>query len=86
MAKDRSLVRASDIGAWTFCNRAWWLSVVKDAEHANPDVLTRGTASHESHGRSVVRAARLRRLGFALVLLGLLTILLLVFLSISGGA
>ena len=44
MAKDRSLVRASYIGAWTFCNRAWWLSVVKDAAHANPDVLTRGTA------------------------------------------
>ena len=86
MAKDRSLVRASDIGAWTFCNRAWWLSVVKDAAHANPAVLTRGTASHESHGRSVVRASRLRRLGLVLVLLGMLTILLLVFLSISGGA
>lgn len=85
MAKDRSLVRASDIGAWSFCNRAWWLSVVKHAEHAKPAVLARGTASHESHGQSVMRASRLRRAGFILLLLSVLAILLLAILVITGG-
>ena len=42
MAKDRSLVRASDIGAWAFCNRAWWLAKVQHAEHENPAVFVRG--------------------------------------------
>ena len=82
------MVRASDIGAWTFCNRAWWLSTVQEAEHANPAVLARGTEAHASHGRLVTRAHRLRRVGAVMVLLGALAVLLTVawlFLSAGGS-
>lgn len=67
MARDRSLVRASDIGFWTFCNRAWWLSTVEHAEHENPTVLERGNRAHRDHGRALDRARTLNRLGAVLV-------------------
>jgi hypothetical protein len=72
MAKDRSLVRASDIGAWTFCNRAWWLAHVQKAENENPEALARGTRAHKAHGRKVLRSDRLQRLGMLLIAAGLI--------------
>jgi hypothetical protein len=71
MAKDRSLVRASDIGAWTFCQRAWWLANVRRARHENPVALERGNRAHTAHGRQWAGAGRLQRIGLALMLLGL---------------
>ena len=72
MSKDRSLVRASDIGSWTFCNRAWWLSRVKDVPHRNPTLLQRGDDVHQAHGRQVARAYQLNRLGMTLIAISLL--------------
>lgn len=69
-------VRASDIGAWAFCQRAWWLARVRRAEHRNPAVLDRGDQMHALHGRTVVRAAWLQRI--ALVLIGVAVLLLVV--------
>lgn len=79
MSKDRSLVRASDIGAWTFCQRAWWLAQVQKVAHQNPAVLLRGETAHQTHGRQVQRAHHLRRWGTALVALSLLLGALLLF-------
>ncbi|MFZ1755972.1 MAG: hypothetical protein WBO46_24070 [Caldilineaceae bacterium] len=70
MAKDRSLVRASDIGAWAFCNRAWWLANVQKAQHENPTVLSRGDEAHEAHGQAVIQAGRLQRIGLWLLIAG----------------
>ena len=50
MPKDRSYVRASDIGAWNFCNRAWWLAKVQKAPHERPQQLDWGDQSHASTG------------------------------------
>ena len=80
MAKDRSLVRAGDIGAWTFCHRAWWLANVQKIPHQNPAALQRGNAAHHAHGRQVARARQLKRwaiwlIGVGLLLLGLLLLL-----------
>lgn len=72
MPKDRSLVRASDVGAWTFCNRAWWLANVQAAEHENPAVLAAGTRVHAAHGRLLQRAGWLQRVGLLLLAAGLL--------------
>ncbi|RME53298.1 MAG: hypothetical protein D6790_17800 [Caldilineae bacterium] len=77
MSKDRSLVRASDIGAWAYCNRAWWLVHVQHAQHERPERLARGDAAHRAHGRSVLQADRLQRWGRSLILAGLLLGLLL---------
>lgn len=66
MSEDRSLVRASDIGLWAYCHRAWWLAKVKGAPHRNPAVLEAGRAAHAGHGSQVVRARTLQRVGLAL--------------------
>lgn len=70
----RPLVRASDVGAWAFCNRAWWLARVQNAEHQSPQRLRHGNRVHEQHGRRVMRAQRLR--SAALIALALAALLL----------
>lgn len=72
MTKDRLLVRASDIGQWGFCQRAWWLAQVKGAPHTRPERFQRGFAAHRAHGRLQIQADWLQRLGRALVALALL--------------
>ena len=72
MPKDRSYVRASDIGAWSFCNRAWWLARVQKAPHERPQQLDWGDQSHADHGRLMSRAQRLRRIGITLLAGGLI--------------
>ncbi len=80
MAKDRSLVRASDLAAWEFCHRAWWLAHVRGAEHRNPAALAAGDAAHLAHGRRVQWARQLWLAGLALVgLSGAALILLLLY-------
>lgn len=75
MRKDRSLVRASDIGTWVFCRRAWWLKNVAKSAHERPDLLQRGEYAHEAHGRRFVLAHLARLAGLALLALGLLLLL-----------
>lgn len=84
MAKDRTLVRASDLGSWTFCNRAWWLARVKGVEHQNPAILARGKAHHAAVGKGVRTSSRNARVGMLLLLAGsalMLLVLLLWYLS-----
>jgi hypothetical protein len=77
MAKDRSLVRASDIGAWAFCRRAWYLANVRGVAHARPEVLQRGTEAHTQHGRQVRRAGTMQRVGLWLLIAGVIMVMLL---------
>lgn len=67
MREDRSLVRASDIGLWAQCHRAWWLAKIKNAPHRDPALLASGVTAHTAHGAQVQHAVRLRRWGMALV-------------------
>jgi hypothetical protein len=78
MTENRSLVRASDIGLWTFCHRAWWLAQVQGAAHQNPQILHRGAEAHAEHGLQTLRARRMQQLGLWL-LLGALVLLLATF-------
>ena len=73
MARNRTLVRASDLSSWAYCGRAWWLANVQGEAHQEPDRLTYGAVAHLRHGRSVVRARRLQQL--ALVMLALAALL-----------
>jgi hypothetical protein len=84
MAKDRSLVRASDIGAWAYCRRAWYLAQVRGVAHARPEVLQRGTAAHTHHGQQVRRAGTLQRMGLWLVIVGAILVALLVVVAVMG--
>lgn len=72
------IVRASEIGEYVHCHRAWWLGRVQGVENANWAQLDTGTERHRAHGRSVRRAAQLQLLAWALVAVAALAALLLV--------
>lgn len=71
-------MRASDIGLWATCHRAWWLAKVKNAPHRNEALLASGTAAHAAHGEQVQRVGILQRAGMILVVLALVALLLLI--------
>lgn len=78
MSNDRTLVRASELGLWAFCHRAWWLAQVKGAVHQNPERLHDGIEAHAKHGVQTRRARRMQLIGLWL-LLGALVLLLATF-------
>jgi 3-mercaptopyruvate sulfurtransferase SseA len=83
MSRGDDIIRASEIGQYTFCARAWWYRRVKGHPSANVAALQRGTARHVRHGRAVASYYRLRRL--ALFLLTLAALALLAWLLLSLG-
>jgi hypothetical protein len=56
------IIRASEIGEYLYCRRAWWLHHVEGIESANRPVMAEGTEAHTGHGRLVGAAAALRSL------------------------
>lgn len=67
------VIRASEIGEYVFCHRAWWLRAVEGQASANTGEMADGTAAHARHGRavglaSVLRAAALLLLAAAVLL------------------
>jgi hypothetical protein len=66
---DRAL-RASEIGEYVFCQRAWWYAG-RGFPSANKQALTFGTRWHQRHGRQVVQMGCLRLLGYACLMAGL---------------
>ena len=74
-AERAPVIRASDIGLYVFCARAWRLKN-EGYESQNHAELAAGTEAHHAHGAAVAGAQRLQRLSaflfcLALVLLGL---------------
>ncbi len=70
------VIRASEIGEYVFCHRAWWLHQVQGLASANAPEMAAGTASHARHGRRVSLAAGLRALAVLLLLAALVVFLL----------
>lgn len=63
---EKPVIRASEIGEYVFCHRAWWLHRVQRLESANRAQIQVGTIKHAEHGRAVQRADMLRRLAMVL--------------------
>jgi CRISPR/Cas system-associated exonuclease Cas4 (RecB family) len=63
-------IRASEIGSYLFCARAWWYSR-KGFESSNQAELSAGSELHRTHGRKVLAAGLTRTLATVLLLLGL---------------
>ena len=70
------VIRASEIGEYVFCHRAWWLRHVQGYESANVRDLAEGTAAHATHGRLVSAASGLRALAILLFLIALIIAIL----------
>jgi hypothetical protein len=54
------VIRASEVGEYVHCNRAWWLGHVQGVENANRAVMEAGTAQHQAHGQRVWRATMMQ--------------------------
>lgn len=75
MAK-RRLIRASEIGTYVYCRRAWWLRTVAQVELAERERLERGVVAHRRHGTRVRFARVLFVTGAALLLGAVLSLVL----------
>jgi len=65
------IIRASDIGTYLYCHRAWRYR--KDGvESENKAELAAGTELHHKHGRKTLSALLLRTVGLVLLLAAIL--------------
>lgn len=77
-----SVIRASDIGNYLFCRRAWWYRK-QGVQSQNQAELAAGTDLHRLHGRRVIMAGLTRALGY--ILLAGALILLVYYFSAQFG-
>lgn len=63
-------IRASEIGTFLYCRRAWWYRS-QGFPSENQAELTGGTEFHKQHGRQVVTAGLFRAAGLVILLLAL---------------
>jgi len=69
------IIRASEIGQYDFCAKAWWLGSIEGVSPSNIHQLQAGTAAHEEHGRQIRRASQLQVAAYMLVGLGVIILL-----------
>jgi len=83
MPSEPRVIRASEVGEYAYCHRAWWLHRVGGIESAHRAQLARGVAQHAAHGRAVQRAGMFSR---AAMILFLLALCFAIALALSLGA
>lgn len=71
----RLIIDASEVGEFVYCAKAWYLK--RCGEVPQNSRLEEGVAFHEKHGATVLRAARLRKAGERLSLIGLFLLVVL---------
>lgn len=76
-------IRASEIGLFLYCRRAWWYSI-KGVASENQAEMTGGSEYHLRHGRRVVLSGTLRLAGWILLLLALIAAAIALTLSLVG--
>jgi len=67
----KDFVRASGMGEYVYCARAWWLRREGVTPTHGGEARAAGTRWHEGHGRTVARAKRLRLVSAACIYLAL---------------
>jgi CRISPR/Cas system-associated exonuclease Cas4 (RecB family) len=78
------VIRASEIGQYAYCARAWWFARVLGYRSANQAAMQQGTAQHREHGRSVVAYHRLRRLAHGLLILAGAALAIWIIMNLRG--
>ncbi|MCB0217189.1 MAG: hypothetical protein H6648_11485 [Caldilineae bacterium] len=61
--------QASEIGAFVYCHRAWWLRHGLGLGLGNAAARDRGTRAHAELGGELRRAGQLQRLALILILI-----------------
>ena len=67
MSDNKRVIRASEIGEYVFCRRAWWYHYIVGLASSNQDKMQAGTTKHVEHGQQVQRADMLKRAAFVLL-------------------
>ena len=70
MTRPDEIISASEIGQWTYCNRAWYLAHLGEVSQ-NAEEMIRGEAHHQRHSRGVARTQMLYRLAMIFIALGI---------------
>ncbi len=70
------LIKASEIGEYVYCHRAWWLHQVAGEIPAGRNRRERGTRAHASHYAGIRASRLLLGLGLLLLVVALATLLL----------
>ena len=60
-------IRASEIGTYVFCQRAWWFHK-SGYEPQNQSEMASGVELHEKHGQVVLATGCMRSLAYGLLL------------------
>jgi hypothetical protein len=71
--KDNRVVRASEVGLYAYCARAWWLGRIEGHRPVNLAAMEAGEAAHRAHGQAVLGYYRLRQTVYVLLGLALLS-------------
>lgn len=87
MSKTSSVpvVRASELGEYVYCARAWWLHRVQGLESHNTGALQSGQQAHAQHGHAVAVLQRQRRGAMLLLAAALLLLVVVAILLLGGG-
>ena len=80
MRHKKEFMRASEVGEYVFCARAWRLRMEGHRPALGAEARTAGQRWHLRHGQSVARARRLRNISSACAYLALaVAVLILLF-------
>ncbi len=80
------LIRASDIGQYLFCHRAWWLARIQQVPSTNLAEMAAGSAAHAQHGQQMKSTQRLQHIGLILIIVAALLGLVMLWTLIRGHA
>ncbi len=69
-------IRASEVGEFVYCARAWWLRRVAGEEPEGAERREAGTVAHAEHGRAVAFSSWVVWAGVFALAAGLLLLLL----------
>lgn len=79
------IIRASELGEYVYCARAWWLRRVQGVASSNTAALRSGQQAHDRHGATVAAVQTQRRLALLLAGLALLLLLAAAVAALAGG-
>lgn len=63
------VIRASEIGQYAYCARAWWMGSVEGLPSSHQREMAAGEATHQRHGQGVRTSIGLAGLAYAVLLL-----------------
>jgi CRISPR/Cas system-associated exonuclease Cas4 (RecB family) len=66
------VIRASEIGQYAYCARAWWLGSVQGQPSSHQREMTAGEMVHRRHGREVRMTTQLTLLAYILLAMAII--------------